>query len=58
MDEKLAVTDREHIWSMLKTGVPTEKNILAFRGDPQKLEEIRKLLEGQQKLHGVEVAKW
>lgn len=54
-DEKL---QGEDIWHLLKEGVPNNKNLLVLRGDPARLEEAKRLLESQQKLQGIEVAKW
>jgi hypothetical protein len=48
----------DHIWKLLKEGAPNNKDLLVVRGDPAKLEEVKRLLESQQKLHGIEVAKW
>jgi hypothetical protein len=48
----------DDIWQLLKSGAPNNKDLLVLRGDPQKLEEARRLLESQQKLQGIEVAKW
>jgi len=48
----------DSLWNLLKSGTPNNKDLLVLRGDPAKLEEARRLLESQQKLQGIEVAKW
>lgn len=48
----------ESIWEILKNGVPNNSNILSVRGTPKQLEEAKKLLESQERLRGIEVAKW
>jgi hypothetical protein len=48
---------KEQIWKILEDDVSDESN-LNRRGDSAKLEEARQLLTSQQKVGGLEVAKW
>jgi hypothetical protein len=46
----------KQIWETMKSGSPS--NQVVGSGDRKQLDDAKKMLESQEKLRGIEVAKW